>query len=163
MAWVTWTSKKSIFHKKSLTSAVRQRAALLVLGQSALGCVFLPLAGKAERSGWLCDQAFETADNGNSAAMALAFKGEAQRLLGRFDDASATLQQALNLAPANAWVWVELGNVNYDQGNPAGALAHYSAALAVEDNIDAWANRAEYRATPLRTKCWRLTGPCTHR
>ncbi|MCX7288021.1 MAG: hypothetical protein NTW20_10815 [Rhodobacterales bacterium] len=33
--------------------------------------------------------------------------------------------------------------MRYDQGDTAGALAHYSAALAVEDNTDAWANRAE--------------------
>jgi tetratricopeptide (TPR) repeat protein len=91
----------------------------------------------------LCDQAFEAADNSNSAAMALAFKGEALRFLGRFDEAASALQQALNLDTANAWIWVELGNVNYDKGDPAGALAHYSAALAVEDNVDAWANRAE--------------------
>jgi len=91
----------------------------------------------------LCDQAFEAADTPDAAAQALSLKGEAQRLLGQFDAAAATLQQALGFAPANAWVWVELGNVRYDQGDTAGALAHYSAALAVEDSIDAWANRAE--------------------
>ena len=91
----------------------------------------------------LCDQAYATADSADSAAMALAMKGEAQRMLGRLDDASATLQQAVGLSPANAWIWVELGNVRYDQGDTAGALAHYSAALASEDYISAWANRAE--------------------
>lgn len=91
----------------------------------------------------LCDQAFQAADTSEAAAQALSLKGEAQRMLGRFDEAAATLQQALGFTPENAWVWVELGNVRYDQGDPAGALAHYSAALAVEDYIDAWANRAE--------------------
>ena len=91
----------------------------------------------------LCDQAFEAADSKDAAAHALSLKGEAQRMLGRFDEAAATLQQALGFTPENAWVWVELGNVRYDQGDSAGALAHYSAALAVEDYIDAWANRAE--------------------
>jgi tetratricopeptide (TPR) repeat protein len=91
----------------------------------------------------LCDQAFEAADSKDAAAHALSLKGEAQRMLGQFDEAAATLQQALGFTPENAWVWVELGNVRYDQGDTAGALAHYSAALAVEDYIDAWANRAE--------------------
>jgi tetratricopeptide (TPR) repeat protein len=91
----------------------------------------------------LCDQAFEAAPNNDDAAYALAMKGEAQRMLGRYDEAAETLQRAITFMPANAWVWVELGNVRYDQGDTAGALAHYSAALAVEDYIDAWANRAE--------------------
>ena len=91
----------------------------------------------------LCDQAFEAADTSEAAAQALAMKGEAQRMLGRFDEAAATLRQALGYTPENAWVWVELGNVSYDQDDPAGALAHYSAALAIEDYADAWANRGE--------------------
>ena len=91
----------------------------------------------------LCDQAFEAAETEDAAASALSMKGEAQRMLGQYDEAAATLQQALNFTPENAWVWVELGNVRFDQGDTAGALAHYSAALAVEDYIYAWANRAE--------------------
>jgi len=91
----------------------------------------------------LCDQAFEMAQTVEEAAYALSLKGEAQRLLGDLDGAAATLAQALDLVPAYAWVWVELGNVRYDQGDVAGALAHYSAALAVEDYSAAWANRAE--------------------
>jgi tetratricopeptide (TPR) repeat protein len=91
----------------------------------------------------LCDQAFQAAATPEDASLALAYKGEAERLLGRFDDAAATLQRALDYTPANAWIWVELGNVRYDQGDTAGALAHYSAALASEDYISAWANRAE--------------------
>jgi tetratricopeptide (TPR) repeat protein len=91
----------------------------------------------------LCDQAFQSAATPEDASLALAYKGEAQRMLGQFDEAAATLQQALGYTPANAWVWVELGNVRYDQGDSAGALAHYSAALATEDYISAWANRAE--------------------
>ena len=91
----------------------------------------------------LCDQAFAQAENNSAAAMALAFKAEALRLLGRHDEAEAVLKEALGYTPDNAWVWVELGNVAYDTGEAAEALAHYSAALAVEDNVDAWANRAE--------------------
>jgi tetratricopeptide (TPR) repeat protein len=91
----------------------------------------------------LCDQAFEAATDNQAAAMALAFKGEAQRMLGQLEDAAATLQFSLTFDPENAWVWVELGNVSYDKGDAAGALAHYSVALDIEDYIDAWANRAE--------------------
>lgn len=91
----------------------------------------------------LCDQAFATAQTADDAAFFLAMKGEAQRMLGQFDAAAETLQLALDYRPENAWVWVELGNVRFDQGDTAGALAHYSAALAVEDYIDAWANRAD--------------------
>ncbi len=91
----------------------------------------------------LCDQAFQTAGSDDAAAMALAMKGEAQRMLGQLDAAATTLQQALDLGAANAWIWFELGNVRYDQGDTAGALAHCSAALATEDYISAWANRAE--------------------
>lgn len=91
----------------------------------------------------LCDQAFEAAATSEDAAVALAYKGEAQRALGRLDDAGATLQRALGFSPTNSWIWVELGNVRYDQGDTAGALAHYSAALATDDYISGWANRAE--------------------
>ncbi|NJS40738.1 MAG: tetratricopeptide repeat protein [Rhodobacteraceae bacterium] len=91
----------------------------------------------------LCDQAFAMANSDTAAADALALKGEAQRLSGDLDGAATTLAQALRLTPTSAWLWVELGNVRYDQNDIAGALAHYSAALAVEDYPDAWANRAE--------------------
>lgn len=103
----------------------------------------------ADRSGdctariTLCDQAFDASGNPGDAAFALAMKGEAQRLLGDNEAAAATLQRALELTPDNSRVWVELGNVGYDQGDLAGAFAHYSAALAVENYADAWANRAE--------------------
>lgn len=91
----------------------------------------------------LCDQAFEAATDADAAAFALSLKGEAQRMLGDFAGAVETLQSALRYTPANVWVWVELGNTHYDQSDIAAALAHYSAALAVEDYPYAWANRAE--------------------
>jgi tetratricopeptide (TPR) repeat protein len=91
----------------------------------------------------LCDAALAAAQTPEDAAYALAMKGEAQRMLGDYAGAAETLRQALLQTPENAWVWVELGNVRYEEGDTAGALAHYSAALAVEDYIDAWANRAD--------------------
>jgi tetratricopeptide (TPR) repeat protein len=91
----------------------------------------------------LCDQAFAAAATAEDAAFALAMKGEAERMLGNLDAAAETLQTALGYTPENAWVWVELGNVAFDRGDLAGALAHYSAAIAVEDYVSAWANRAD--------------------
>ncbi len=99
----------------------------------------------------LCDQAFVAADTNDAAALALAFKGEAQRMLGDFSGAADTLRTALGYTPENAWVWVELGNVRFDEGDNAGAIAHYSAAIAVEDYIDAYANRAD--------SWWSLSAP----
>ena len=91
----------------------------------------------------LCDQALAAAQTPEEVAYALAMKGEAQRLLGDYAGAALTLRLALDQTPENAWVWVELGNVRYEEGDVAGALAHYSAALAIEDYLDAWANRAD--------------------
>jgi len=91
----------------------------------------------------LCDQAFAAAPDVVAAAYALALKGEAQRMLGDYTSADDTLRYALTFTPENVWVWVELGNVAYDTGNTTSAIAHYSAALAVEDSVDAYANRAD--------------------
>ena len=91
----------------------------------------------------LCDQAFNAAETAEDAAFALSLKGEAERMLGQLDAAALTLQTALGYTSENAWVWVELGNVAFDRGDIAGALAHYSAALAVEDYVSGWANRAD--------------------
>lgn len=91
----------------------------------------------------LCDQAFNAAQTAEDAAFALALKGEAERLLDQLDAAALTLQTALSYSPEYAWAWVELGNVAFDRGDIAGALAHYSAAIAVEDYSGAWANRAD--------------------
>ena len=78
----------------------------------------------------LCDQSFEMAADADAAALALAMKGEAQRMLGDYAGAAETLQHALRITPANAWVWVELGNVRYDEGDIAGALARLAAWFA---------------------------------
>jgi tetratricopeptide (TPR) repeat protein len=91
----------------------------------------------------LCDQAFTDSDGNEAAAIALAMKGQAQRQAGDLAAAAETLAQSLGYGPARGATWVELGNVRYDQNDIPGALASYSAALAVEDNPDAYANRAE--------------------
>ena len=102
----------------------------------------------------LCDQAYVDATTDDAAAYALSMKGEAQRMLGAFDAAAETLQLALTYTPENAWVWVELGNVRYEEGDMAGALAHYSAALAVDDYIDAArCSGASLVVSPAASRC----------
>ena len=64
-------------------------------------------------------------------------------MLGDYTAADETLRYALTFTPENAWVWVELGNVASDTGNTTSAIAHYSAAIAVEDYADGYANRAD--------------------
>lgn len=76
-----------------------------------------------------CATEAETASDPITAAIALGYKGEAERMLGRLDEAAATLRQAIALDPANAWYWTELGTVALDRGDPVEAVAQYSAAL----------------------------------
>jgi tetratricopeptide (TPR) repeat protein len=100
----------------------------------------------------LCDQAYAVAADPDAAASALGYKAEAQRLLGQFDEAAATLHQALRLAPWNGWYWTELGSVRFDQGDVAGAVAHYSTAIELDpDDSYARLNRAD--------AWWQLNAP----
>ena len=100
----------------------------------------------------LCDSAYAQAANPDDAATALGYKAEAQRMLGRLDEAAATLRAALRLAPQNPWYWVELGHVRFDDGDPAGAVAHYSTAVELDpQDLYARLNRAE--------GWWRLNAP----
>lgn len=100
----------------------------------------------------LCDSAYAQAADPDAAATALGYKAEAQRMLGRLDAAAETLRAALRLAPQNPWYWVELGHVRFDAGDPAGAVAHYSAAIELDpQDLYARLNRAE--------GWWRLNAP----
>ncbi len=100
----------------------------------------------------LCDNAYAQAANPDDAATALGYKAEAQRMLGRLDEAAVTLRAALRLAPQNPWYWVELGHVRFDDGDPAGAVAHYSTAVELDpQDLYARLNRAE--------GWWRLNAP----
>jgi tetratricopeptide (TPR) repeat protein len=99
-----------------------------------------------ERRIELCAEAAAAAPDSAAAAIALGYKGEAERMLGRYDDAAVTLRQAIALVPTNAWNWTELGTVGLDSGDPTSALAMYSTALELypEDSYtlgnraDAW-------------------------
>lgn len=116
--------------------------ALSAVPVRAAGCEATDMGHEARIA--LCDQAFAEAADPDEAAIALGYKAESQRLLGQLEAASATLFQALRLAPQNPWYWVELGNVRFDAGDPAGAVAHYSTGLELDpqDNY-ARVNRAD--------------------
>ncbi len=94
----------------------------------------------------LCAAEAAAAANPDDAAVALGYQGEAERMLGRLDQAEATLQQALSLSPRNGWYWVELGHVRFDGGDVSGALGHYGTALELSpgdpypliNRADAW-------------------------
>ncbi len=97
-----------------------------------------------ERRIGICAEAAAVAPDADTAAIALGYKAEAERMLGQFDAAAATLRQAIALAPLNAWNWTELGTVGLDSGDPAGAVAMYSAALEMNpDDPYTLGNRAD--------------------
>jgi len=77
----------------------------------------------------LCESVAVKAIYPEAAAVALGYKGEALRFLGRYDEATETLHRALDLSPRNVANWIELGGVAYLSGDPAGAVAHYTMAL----------------------------------
>jgi tetratricopeptide (TPR) repeat protein len=91
----------------------------------------------------LCDQAFEAAQDDAASALALAMKGETQRMMGDYAAAAETLNYALRFAPEDIWIWVELGNVRFNQGDAPGAIGHYSAALSLGEDAAAFAYRAD--------------------
>lgn len=125
-------------------------ACLSSTGAAARSCDDREVALEARIT--FCDQELALADDPDVAASALGYKAEALRLLTRLDEAEAALRQALRLAPQNPWYWVELGHVRFDDGDPAGAAAHYSAAIEL-DPRDSYArvNRAD--------AWWQLNAP----
>lgn len=97
-----------------------------------------------ERRIELCHLAAANAPDAETAAIALGYKGEAERMLGQYDSAAATLRAAIALAPSNAWSWTELGTVALDQGDPAGGAAMYTTALELNpDDGYTLGNRAD--------------------
>lgn len=99
-----------------------------------------------ERRIEICSAAAAEAVDAETAAIALGYKGEAERMLGHYDAAATTLREAIALAPLNAWNWTELGTVALDSGDPAGGLAMYTTALELNpedaytlgNRADAW-------------------------
>ncbi len=70
-------------------------------------------------------------------------RGDARYEQGRYDDALADLQEAVNLSPGDAWAWNSLGNAldaleRFDE-----AIAAYSRAIEIEpDTAPFYRNRA---------------------
>lgn len=114
-----------------------------------------------ERRITICDAEFVAATDPEVAAVALGYEGEALRLLGRLDEAAAVLQRSLALAPTNGWYWIELGNVRFDQGDAAGAVAHLTTALELKPgDTYARSNRADaWRALDAPDRCLADTTP----
>ncbi|NJM82684.1 MAG: hypothetical protein HC844_09415 [Tabrizicola sp.] len=126
-----------------------QRALLLGFSVSAAGA--LPVFGQtcdfdnpdvASRIA-VCEQAYQSAPDNAAAAYALSVKGHAQRVTGDLDGASQTLAAAVNLTPEDGWLWVQLGLVRFNQNDVPGSIAYYSAAIALSDDGNAYANRAD--------------------
>lgn len=65
------------------------------------------------------------------AAIALLGQARAQATAGEFAAAGATLERALRIEPENPLLWVELGRLQLQQGNPAQADGMGRKALAL--------------------------------
>lgn len=99
-----------------------------------------------ERRVEICAAAAASAATAEDASIALGYKGEAERMLGRYDAAADSLRQAIALSPSSSWSWIELGTVALDSGDPVDAIARYSIALelqpgdsyALGNRADAW-------------------------
>ncbi len=81
----------------------------------------------------------------SSAGRALLEQGRAQRLAGDFGQASASLERALRIEPAQPALWLELGQLRFDEGDYAQAeqMARKALSLAPE------ASRARAEASRL--------------
>ena len=71
------------------------------------------------------------------ATQALLAQSRAARAAGNYAQANATIERALRIAPNDAALWVELGEVELASGNPAQAatLARKALTLASSDSV----------------------------
>jgi tetratricopeptide (TPR) repeat protein len=69
------------------------------------------------------------------ATQALLEQSRAARADGRYDQASATIERALRIAPNDAALWLELGEIELASGDPnqAAMLARKALSLAPDD------------------------------
>lgn len=82
------------------------------------------------------------------AGRALLEQGRGQRLAGEYVQASATLERALRVEPQQPAIWLELGELRFEEGNlpqaeqmarkalslsPEGSRAHQQALRLIED------------------------------
>ena len=84
----------------------------------------------------------------NPAARALVRKGVKHQTAGRFNDAVASYERALEIDPDDAWVWHRLANVRAAQGQQRLALemARRSNALGMKNPAVKRANEPYLRA-----------------
>lgn len=71
------------------------------------------------------------------ATQALLAQSRAARAAGNYPQANATIERALRIAPSDAALWVELGEIELASGNPAEAatLARKALTLAADDGV----------------------------
>ena len=101
---------------------------------------------KAEAAIAACTRLYEDGglDNRNKA-IALGNRGAAHKLMGRYDEALADLDDAVKLDAANPQYWCQRGDLRAKKQNYAGAIEDYSAALDKVPNY-VWAFRGRGQA-----------------
>ncbi|HVS25561.1 MAG TPA: tetratricopeptide repeat protein, partial [Gammaproteobacteria bacterium] len=72
----------------------------------------------------------------SGATQALLAQSRAARAAGNYDQANTTIERALRIAPSDASLWVELGEIELASGDPAQAatLARKALTLATDDS-----------------------------
>ncbi len=70
---------------------------------------------------------------------ALKQRAKVYELLGRYQEASADYERAVELAPGDLNLWLLLGNARLRDGNAAGGLLAYERALTINEmSVEAW-------------------------
>jgi tetratricopeptide (TPR) repeat protein len=100
--------------------AIRRRTRWAWYGLAWLEIV----TGNPERGLAVCAEGIEAMGDGKTYPPAFACRGEAYRLLGRFDDARAELRRACELTPPRLSAWADLALVH-------GALGAHEEQAAV--------------------------------
>ena len=67
----------------------------------------------------------------SGATQALLAQSRAARAVGNYDQANATIERALRIAPSDASLWVELGEIELATGNAAQAATLARKALTL--------------------------------
>ncbi len=126
-------------------------AVLLVLLLSA--CAPLPASRDESSSGRETDPRPEPETGAPSGPSAALLQESRQHVAaGEYPAATASLERAVRIDPANPWLWLELAKVHFASGNLPQAESHAGKALslagrdaaaqeAAEDLLDAIASR----------------------
>jgi tetratricopeptide (TPR) repeat protein len=118
----------------ALPFAVRERASLLTLSEHPLlGAILQVREGNWGAPDY--DILKAEADRGTAGVAGVNALGLAARRLGRLDEAEAALKAGLQAAPANAVLWLNLGNVAFARQDVDGAITHYSKAAELAPRL----------------------------